>query len=251
MITALKYSVLIGVLLTIWVFANCLVKYAGKLPGTIHNSNSVIVSSKVTLTENNLVVLNEEVTEQSVIKVLTSLYTKYDSKEPVYLFLDTPGGEVYAGLTLSEYLRGTSQNIICIAKQAQSMGFVILQSCKTRLVMDSTILMMHEIAGELQGYITLPQLRVELKEWEMLQDYTNRLVTDRIGISTYSLKSLMAPMWETYDGKIAVQENIADGVVFPVCSKDLYLKKISKEIPVTFMGTTIGNQTVQISACPL
>lgn len=206
----------------------------------------------VTLTSDNLVILDGEVTGDSVTATLKSLYSKSETtKEPIYLFIDTPGGEVQNGLVLSQYLRATTQNIVCIAKQAQSMGFVLLQSCKVRGVTDSTILMAHELAGQIDQYMTLPLMRQSLAEMEGLQNYLNRLMTDRIGITVEAFRAKLTPMWETYDGKVAVQENLADVEILPVCSKELYEKMRQIEIPQFFMGQGLPPKVTLISACPL
>ncbi len=208
---------------------------------------------KVTLSSDNLITLKGEVTQDSVDKTLKAFYSKFDVKTPIYFFIDTPGGEVESGLILAQFLKATSQNVICIAKQAQSMGFLLLQSCKIRGVTDATILMAHELGTGLPQYSILPDLRRLLNELENVQDYLNSIMAERIGITTKELQAKMTPMWITHGGKLSVKLNLADRIYLPICTKELFESKVDGPVETiaASMAGTLAGPADKISGCPL
>jgi ATP-dependent Clp protease protease subunit len=122
------------------------------------------------LTETNFVSIVGEVNEASISDVMIGI-SKSDPSKPLYLYLDTPGGEVFAGKKLVDYLHSTDRNIVCIASMAISMGFVTLQSCKTRLITRDGILMTHQIASQVKGSLHDIENQVSLlRKLELLYD---------------------------------------------------------------------------------
>lgn len=243
-------GLMVGITITIasWV------AYSSKAPETIllpiDSQESSILT--ITLDLNNLVTLKDEVTPTTVNKALKEFYSKFNSKEPIYFFIDTPGGDVESGLVLAQFLKATSQNVICIAKQAQSMGFLLLQSCKVRYVTDATLLMAHELGTGLPAYIILPELRRFVAELEHEQDYLNDIMASRIGITTQELQAKMTPMWITHGGKAAVKLNLADKVVYPICTKELFDSVVGGPLnEIEAQMTGIRALPTEVSGCPL
>ena len=61
-----------------------------------------------------------------------------------YVYLDTNGGSVSAGIRIVDEIQ--KYNLNCIAHKAYSMGFVILQACKNRYITPYATVMQHQIS---------------------------------------------------------------------------------------------------------
>ena len=66
-----------------------------------------------------------------ISKIVYQLILK-EGDNPIYLYINSHGGEVVAGNNLINYLLYNNKNIICIANYAASMAFAILQACNKR-----------------------------------------------------------------------------------------------------------------------
>lgn len=166
---------------------------------------------KVVLTVDNTATLTTAVTDTSVNYAIDTL-DSLDKTKPRYLLIESPGGEVIAGLNLVEYLRSDAgKGVICIANKAASMAFVTLQSCETRLVTQTTLLMSHGVSGGLSG--DLHTIEQQLKFMEQLENMLFNLIANRLGITVEALKAKQRPEWWMVGSEEALKNNAADGVV--------------------------------------
>ena len=70
---------------------------------------------------------------------------------PIYLFLNTPGGSIQAGLELIEGLNGINRPIHTVTLFAASMGWQLVQHLGTRYVLKYGVLMSHKARGQFSG----------------------------------------------------------------------------------------------------
>ena len=116
---------------------------------------SLTVNAKdITLTNTNTIILNDQVDSNSVSQVMQEvqkLDSTVKSGEPIYLFLNTPGGSIQDGLELMEYLNSLNRPIHTITLFAASMGFQIVQSQGERYILKNGILMSHKARGGISG----------------------------------------------------------------------------------------------------
>ena len=95
----------------------------------------------ITLKKNNFISIDDKINDENV-----ALWSKQINKlnsNPIYIYIDSPGGSVVAGLQFinnMDWLIGQGKSINCIAKSAYSMAFIILQHCNNRYVIKSSIL---------------------------------------------------------------------------------------------------------------
>jgi hypothetical protein len=108
-------------------------------------SLSVMASQSIQLSKENSVSLRDVVHSGSVSKVIQELAKKETNDESViYLVLDTPGGSVFAGIDLINYLKAYKKPVHTITSFAASMGFQIAQGNQgKRLISPTGVLMSH------------------------------------------------------------------------------------------------------------
>lgn len=203
--------------------------------------SSLIATAKenIVLTETNHASLVGEVNRDSVDKAILGLRS-LDSTKPRFLYINSPGGEVVSGMRLINYLQSKEgKGITCIANMAMSMGFVSLQSCEKRLVIENSMLMSHGIAGGMQGYVK--QIESELRFAKGLEYLLQRIEAKRIGITIEELHKRQNAEWWIIGNEEAIRVNAADDTTEVSCNKEL--SKIVKE--------TIEGVEVSTSKCPL
>ena len=165
-----------------------------------------------------------------------------------YLVLNTPGGSVDAGYRFVSYLR-TRQDITCVVQSAASMGFVILQACGKRYVLDHSVLMQH------QASVGLPQTKVKnlvtiLRGILAQLRELDRMQADRMGLTAKEFDQLTTDDLWIFSGARAVELRAADKVVTATCSPELLTKKLrKKEVVQVFIF--LQEVEVEYSACPL
>ena len=147
------------------------------------------------------------------------------NKEPLYLFLNTPGGSIQSGLEMIEALNGIGRPVNTITLFAASMGFQIAQNLNDRLVLKNGVLMSHRAAGEFQGSfggIQPSQVDNRYKFWlDRVKEMDDQTVSRTMGKQTYETytKQYQNEMWLT--GTKAVEQGYADRIVVAKCDSSL------------------------------
>lgn len=210
-----------------------------------------IQAKEITLTQDNSVVLNGEVTGRSVSKLIGEI-KKLDAElkngYPIYLFLNTPGGSIQAGLELFEFVKGVNRPIHTITLFAASMGFQTVQHLGTRYILEYGVLMSHKAYGGFEGEFggESSQLDSQYGLWlRRLKIMDQKTVERTKGKKT--LKKYQAEydneLW--LNGDEAVKNGYADEVVNVKCSAGL---QGEIEEQVNFMGMRF---TVKFDKCPI
>lgn len=189
----------------------------------------------ITLNKTNYTLLLGEVNADSVNVVMNDI-TQSNPNKTFYLVIESPGGDVIEGRRLVSYLQTTDRKIVCIARTAISMAYVTLQACPVRLVMESSILMTHQIAGSASG--PLRDITARLVYMQKLADLYDGLIAARMGLTVEDYRRKMIPEWWMVGPKDILDNKAADKEVKVVCTKEL--EKATKKI---------GNTTV--SQCPV
>jgi len=198
-------------------------------------------SRDIVFTPTNTLVLRGEVNATSANKLIHSILTS--PEKDLYLFIDSPGGSIFAGLRLIEAIKASDKNIICVANTAISMAFAILQGCDERLIVEDAVLMQHMASYGVEGqepnnYTFAGFIHRMVKGLDKQQ-------ADRIGLSENEFYSKIRDDWWLWDNE-AIQANAADGKVSVTCSPEL-LKRYTTETFQVFIFTI----KLKFSACPL
>ena len=115
----------------------------------LRNKSKLIILEKA-----NTVVFRGEVTNRSVANAqfqIQQAARNLPKGKPIYLVLDTPGGSVFAGLNLIDFVKGLDREVHTISLFAASMGFQFVQNFNKRYVAPNGVLMSHRAAGGVKG----------------------------------------------------------------------------------------------------
>ncbi len=116
-----------------------------------------------------------------VIAQLLFLENK-DSKKDIYLYINSPGGVITAGLAILDtmnYIR-SDVSTICIG-QAASMAAVILSAGKKgkRYILPNAEVMIHQPSGGVEGQAT--DIEISAKRILKMREQTNKILSDNTG----------------------------------------------------------------------
>lgn len=125
------------------------------------SSGITVVPSESRLLSERKLFIEGEITSNSACEFVKNimLLVKESNDKPIDIYINTPGGEVYAGLLIYDTIKGlkTEINVYCIG-MAASMGAIILAGGPKghRFVLPHSIVMIHEplIAGGVGGSAT-------------------------------------------------------------------------------------------------
>jgi len=202
----------------------------------------------VKLTEDNTIALNGPVDDSSVQAVqlkAKKLDLSLKSGYPIYLVLNTPGGEIQAGLELIEFLNSLNRPVHTVTLFAASMGWQIAQHLGNRYILNYGVLMSHKASGGFQGEFP-GQIDSRYGFW---LGRINQMDTQTVKRTKgkQSLKSYRAQyeneLW--LGGPDAVKKGYANKVVKMSCSKELSLS--NEEVKVS---TFFGSVVLTFSGCP-
>jgi ATP-dependent Clp protease protease subunit len=228
---------------------------------------SPVEKTTVVLTSSNTVVLSSVVDGDSVGEVLekaTALDTKEVSgvlakakhvvfgkkTQPIYLFLNTPGGNIQAGLELIEGLNGLNRPVSSITAFSASMGFQIAQDLKgDRLIVSHGIMMSHRGVGEFSGQFgglepsqSSNRYRIWAQRLKEMDELTVARSKGKQTLESYQ-KAYNSELWVT--GPEAVDQGYADKLVQVRC--DETLSGVTTHT-VDFMGIPIS---YDLDNCPV
>lgn len=201
-------------------------------------------STNIELTKTNFTAIKGEVNDGSVAQVLKEIAAS-DPTKVFYLYLDTPGGSVFAGRDLIAYLQTTPRNIHCVAHTAISMGFHILQDgCKVRLVTPSSILMSHQIATGVQG--NLEKIKKEVEVMQKLETFFDAQAAARLQISLKEYTEKIQSEYWLIGSEDVLKDKAGDEQVTVTCS--LEIEPLKKRITTQ---TLFGMGEAEVQYCPL
>lgn len=226
-------------------------------------ASSVSEEKSITLTSDNTLVLNGEVSGENVAKLiqevreldqqdnsyLGKLGLKDKNDKPIYLFLYTPGGSIQSGLELLEALKGVKRPINTVTMFAASMGFQIVQNLGNRYIVGNGILMSHHGYGSSEGEFggkSPSQVQNRMGLWERrlkeMDEQTVKRTNGKQTLETYQ-SSYDHELWAT--GKESVNMGYADNTVSVSCDSSLVG---TNQKSLNFMGIEI---LYELDKCPL
>lgn len=111
---------------------------------------------------------------------------KVDPKKPIYLFIDSPGGEIHSGFSIFDTARFIEPEVYTVVVgMAASMGSIIALAAKKekRLAFPNSKFLIHQplIMGTLQG--SASELDIRAKDIVRTREKINRLYAEETGKS--------------------------------------------------------------------
>lgn len=219
-------------------------------------SNKTQKNEKIILSKNNLISLKDEFNPQTVGVVIEEARKKgasglfSSSKDPIYLFLDTPGGQINSGMEMIEALKGLDRKVHTVTLFAASMGFQTVQALGDRLMLRGGSLMSHRARGGFSGEFggqKPSQIDSRKGFWEQIIQEMDELTVKRTNgkqtLESYQT-SYVPELWLT--ATQAIEKGYADRIVTVECDSSL-------SGFVTHTEDVLGILTVSYdtSECPL
>jgi ATP-dependent protease ClpP protease subunit len=211
----------------------------------------------ITLEKGDFFTFSGEVNASTVSTSMKDLLFLLDEREnyveskPLYLILDTPGGEVTSGNQFIETITSLEQPVDSIVIFAASMGFHFTQNTNKRYIVNSGVLMSHKMRGGVEGEFGQPDSQLD-KRYELWKGISRRMdeavvkKNGKMNLEQY-WKLVENEYW--CEGQKCVNDGFADEVVQVRCGKTL---KGSSEFKasLSFMGMPI-TVTAKKPNCPL
>lgn len=187
----------------------------------------------VELGPDNLVRLVGEISEPSASAFIQELYTVSAKSPVVSVYIDSPGGDVLAGIRMIDAVVGIKAvrpgvKLHCFAQTAASMAFIFLQTaCDKRVVSSFSLLMSHQASLGVRGKAGEIETRMDLVR-QLLQVLDVR-VAARLGMSVEDYRTKIVNDWWLVGTK-ALDVRAADVLGVAACSAEL------KQCPLVFAG---------------
>ena len=146
------------------------------------------------LLNDRIVFLGEPVTRDSANLVIAQLLhlESQDPDKDISLYIDSPGGDVYAGLGILDTMNFIKPDVSTIrVGMAASMGAVLLAAGAKgkRLALPNSMVMIHQPSSGVQGQQTDIQIIADETKWirqrinELLSDYTGQSI-EKVNVDT-------------------------------------------------------------------
>jgi len=115
----------------------------------------------------------------SIVSQLLFLESE-DKDKPIYLYINSPGGSVTAGMAIYDTMQFINAPVhtICLG-QACSMGAFILSAGDKRSAMRSSRIMIHQPLGGYQGQAT--DMQIHMEEMLRIKEYLNQVLAANTG----------------------------------------------------------------------
>ena len=184
-------------------------------------SNAIFKTTdlNIQLTKQNLITLRGEINEQLTSDIIRQLNRFSQSK--LYFYITSPGGSVLDGIQIIDQLKSLVERkveLICIADFAASMAFAIFQSCPTRYVTSSSILMQHQMSLRMKGNLyNLDNYLSFIKEIDLDLD---QMQSKKIGLTIQDFQTKITNDW-WISGPNIIKQNIADSLILVNCESNI------------------------------
>jgi len=136
------------------------------------------------LLKDRIIMLSGEVNDQVASTVVAQLLflEAEDPEKDIYLYINSPGGVVTAGMSMFDTMNYIKPDIctICIG-QAASMGAFLLSAGTPgkRFALPNARIMIHQPSGGAQGQST--DIQIQAREIQRLKDSLNQLLANHTG----------------------------------------------------------------------
>lgn len=202
-------------------------------------------AENISLNTNNSIAFRGEISDEQVsyfMEKLNELDSIRGTKDyPLYIVLDSPGGDIEAGLNFIQFARSI-HNIKTITIFAASMASGIVEALPgERLITEMGTLMFHRAKGTFSGQFDTGEVESRLAYANQIVGLLENTNASRLGMSLKEYKAAVHnELW--IFGFTSVFNNAADKVVSISCTKDLIDSKYEEQSAFS---------SVIYSKCPL
>ncbi|MCC6102995.1 MAG: ATP-dependent Clp protease proteolytic subunit [Olegusella sp.] len=138
------------------------------------------------LLNDRIVFLGEEITRDSANLVIAQLLhlESQDPDKDISLYIDSPGGEVYAGLGILDTMNFIKPEVstICVGEAASMASVLLAAGAKgKRLALPNSMILIHQPSSGAQGQQTDIQIVADETKW--IRNHMNELLASYTGQS--------------------------------------------------------------------
>lgn len=130
------------------------------------------------LLQDNVIMLDTEINDEVASSIVGQLlFLDSQSKEPIKMYINSPGGSVTAGLAILDVMNYIQSPIytICIG-EAASMGAFLLSMGEKRYAMPNSRIMIHQVSSGFQGQVS--DIKIQYEEAKLLNDKLCKYLVD-------------------------------------------------------------------------
>ncbi|MEE8704232.1 MAG: ATP-dependent Clp protease proteolytic subunit [Olsenella sp.] len=136
------------------------------------------------LLNDRIVFLGEEITRDSANLVIAQLLhlESQDPDKDISLYIDSPGGEVYAGLGILDTMNFIKPDVstICVGMAASMASVLLAAGAKgKRLALPNSMILIHQPSSGAQGQQTDIQIAADETRW--IRNHMNELLSEYTG----------------------------------------------------------------------
>lgn len=208
-----------------------------------------VSAKQITLNSKNTVTIREEISLESVstaqLELAGLVSARGSANYTIYLVLDSPGGDIQAGLDFIEFAKGF-QNVETVTLFAASMASAIVEALPgKRNIIENGVLMFHRAKGGLSGQFEDGELESRLNFYKSMVRGMEQKNASRLKMSLSSYKSSVKDeLWIL--GSDSIEKNAADEIVNVICTAEMINKKVEKRFRTLFFDVLVS-----FSECPL
>jgi len=152
-----------------------------RLPGSAYEQ---WISIYTRLSQERILFLGQEVTDSIANSLVASmLYLDSDDPtKPIYLYINSPGGSVTAGMAIFDTMQYIKCDVvtICVGLAASMGSFLLAAGTKgKRLALPHSRIMIHQPSGGTRGQAT--DIQIEAKEIMRIRHQLNGIYADNTG----------------------------------------------------------------------
>ncbi|MBZ8181773.1 MAG: ATP-dependent Clp protease proteolytic subunit [Oscillatoria sp. PMC 1051.18] len=107
-----------------------------------------------------------------------------DSSKPIYLYINSPGGSVTAGMAIFDTMQHIKSDVItiCVGLAASMGSFLLAAGTKgKRLALPHSRIMIHQPLGGVQGRRQATDIEIEAREILRIKRQLNQMLAERTG----------------------------------------------------------------------
>lgn len=181
------------------------------------------------LLKNRIIFVGTQITDQSANVIVAQLLylSNEDSEAPIQMYINSPGGVIYAGLAIYDTMQMISNPINTLAVGVTaSFGTVLLTAGAPgqRFALPHSTIHLHQPLGGVQGQAT--DIEIQANEILRLRDKLNSILSSHTGQSVDKIKNdTERDYWLT--AQEAVEYGLVDKVLEP--SKDSILTAVKQK----------------------
>jgi len=181
------------------------------------------------LLKNRIIFVGTQITDQTANLIVAQLLylSNEDSESPIQMYINSPGGQIYAGLAIYDTMQMITNPINTVAVGVTaSFGTVLLTAGTTgqRFALPHATIHLHQPLGGVQGQAT--DIEIQANEIMRLRKKLNEILANHTGQAEEKIKNdTERDYWLT--AQEAVKYGLVDKVLEP--SKDSILPGAKKD----------------------